>query len=240
MKKPYLWLSAAIFSLLWCGAASATTYINPGTGKTSLNLSEKGNNPRGFYYTKIGDREFGGDIKINSSEGAAGSYYYKGTFKDFAIGPGRKIACSGDIGIVRRQVGRSGQLGAEVTWKVKGGENCPSIGQTFKVNLVEPLPRANASGDYNSNNANTWLTETAGLATWPSWRITSRDGELNCRKTPNGSIQQVYRANKDTIAAELRGVNAIQLENGQPWMQTRQGCYVRANSQYIQPVSLPE
>jgi hypothetical protein len=241
MKKRYILLSAGVLSLFGCVAASATTYINPTTGKTSLNLSEKGKNLIGFYYTKVGDREFLGDINITRSEGAAGSYYYNGTFKDRAIGPGRKIVCSGDIGIVRRQLGRSGQLGVEVTWKVKGGENCPSINQTFKTNLVEPLPRANAtSGDYTSSNANTWLTETAGLATWPSWRVTSRDGELNCRKTPNGAIQQVYRADREPIAAELRAGNAILMTNGQPWLLTRQGCYVRANSQYIQPVSVPE
>jgi len=34
-------------SLIWCGAASATTYINP-TGKTTLNLSEKANNRSGW------------------------------------------------------------------------------------------------------------------------------------------------------------------------------------------------
>jgi hypothetical protein len=240
MKKPYIWLSAGILSILWCAAASATTYINAATGKTSLNLSENGNNPTGFYYTKVGDRQFLGDINITRSEGAAGSYYYNGTFKDRAIGPGRKMVCSGDISIVRHQVGRSGQLGVEVTWKVKEGENCPSINQTFKINLVEPLPRANASGDYTSSNANTWLTETAGLATWPFWRITSRDGELNCRQTPNGAIKQVYRVNQAPIAAELRGGNAISIANGQPWLLTRQGCYVRANYQYFQPVSLPQ
>lgn len=239
MKKLYIWLSAGVLSLFWCGAASATTYINA-TGKTSFNLSETGNNPGGFYYTKVGDREFLGDLKISRSEGAAGSYYYKGTFQDRAIGPGRKMVCSGDISIVRHQVGRSGKLGADVTWKVKGGENCPAVGQTIKMNLVEPLPRANASGDYTSHNANTWLTETAGLSTWPFWRITSRDGELNCRQTPNGSIQQIYRANQDTIYPELRGPNAIKIENGQPWLLTRNGCYVRANSQYLQPISLPQ
>ena len=67
-----------------------------------------------------------------------------------------------------------------------------SIGKTFKVNLVEPLPRPNASGDYTSSNANTWLTETAGSGTWSTWRVTSRDGQLNCRKTPNKAIQQVF------------------------------------------------
>ncbi|MEG4804577.1 hypothetical protein QUB63_27585 [Microcoleus sp. ARI1-B5] len=239
MKRVNLWLGAGIGSLIWCGAASATTYINP-TGKTTLNLSEKGNNPSGFYFTQVGNREFLGNIKITRSEGAVGSYYYNGTFTDNAIGPGRKIVCSGDIAIVGRQIGRSGQLGAEVTWKVKGGQNCASVGKTFKVNLVEPLPRANSSGDYTSSNANTWLSETSGTVTWPAWRVTSRDGELNCRKTPNGAIQQVYRADRDTVAAETRGANAISLANGQPWLLTRQGCYVRANSQYVQPVSLPE
>jgi hypothetical protein len=123
---------------------------------------------------------------------------------------------------------------------VKAGENCPSIGKTFKVNLVEPLPRPNASGNYTSSNANTWLTETAGSGTWPTWRVTSRDGELNCRKTPNKAMQRVYRADRDTVAPELRGVNTITMANGQPWLLTRQGCYVRASPQDVQPVSLPE
>lgn len=239
MKRLNIWFYAGVISLIWCGAASATTYVNP-NGKTTLNLSEKGNNPSGFYLTKVGNREFLGNIQITRSEGAAGSYYYNGTFKDSATGPGRKIVCSGDIAIVRRQVGRSSQLGAEVTWKVKAGENCPSIGQTLKVNLVEALPRPNASGDYTSSNANTWSSQTNGFVTWPAWRVTSRDGQLNCRKTANGAIQQVYRADKDTVAAELRGANAITMANGQPWLLTRQGCYVRANSQYIQPVSMPQ
>jgi len=239
VKKLSILLSTGVVSLIWCAAASATTYVNP-NGKTTLNLSEKGNNRSGFYITKVGNREFLGNIQITRSEGAAGSYYYNGTFKDSASGPGQKIVCSGDITIVRRQVGRSSQLGPEVTWKVKGGENCPSIGQTFKVNLVESLPRPNASGDYTSSNANTWLGQTSGLGTWPSWRVTSRDGELNCRQTPNGAIKQVYRANQDPIAAELRGTNAIKIENNQPWLLTTKGCYVRANSQYVQPVSMPQ
>ncbi|MEG4114244.1 MULTISPECIES: hypothetical protein [unclassified Microcoleus] len=239
MKRLNIWFYAGVISLIWCGAASATTYVNP-NGKTTLNLSEKGNNRSGFYLTKVGNREFLGNILITRSEGAAGSYYYNGTFKDSATGPGRKIVCSGDIAIVRRQVGRSNQLGAEVTWKVKGGENCPSMGQTFKVNLVEALPRPNASGDYTSSNANTWSSQTNGFVTWPAWRVTSRDGQLNCRKTANGAIQQVYRADRDTVSAELRGANAITMANGQPWLLTRQGCYVRANSQYIEPVSLPQ
>jgi len=51
--------------------------------------------------------EFLGNIQITRSQGAVGSYYYNGTFKDSALGPGKKIVCSGDITIVTRQVGRS-------------------------------------------------------------------------------------------------------------------------------------
>jgi len=239
VKKLDIWLSTGVVSLIWCAAASATTYVNSNR-KTTLNLSEKGNNRSGFYFTQVGDKKFLGNIQITRSEGAVGSYYYNGTFKDSAIGPGKNNVCSGDITIVRRQVGRISQLGAEVTWKVKAGENCSSIGKTFKVNLVEPLPRPNASGDYTSSNVNTWLSETAGSGTWPAWRVTSPDGQLNCRQRPNGAIQRVYRADRDTVAPELRGVNAIAMANGQPWLLTRQNCYVRANSQYVQPISLPQ
>jgi len=97
---------------------------------------------------------------------------------------------------------------------VQAGENCSSIGKTFKVNLVEPLPRHNASDNYTSSNANTWLTDTAGFGTWPTWRVTLRDRELNCRKTPNKAIQRVYRADRHKVAPELRGVNAITIGLG--------------------------
>ena len=134
MKRINVWLSAGFLSLIWCSAASATTYINP-NGKTTLNLSEKRDNPSGFYFTQVGNRDFLGNIKITRSDGGVGSYHYNGTFNDSAIGPGRTIVCSGDIAIVRRQVGRSNHLGAEVTWKVKGGENCASVGQIGRAHV---------------------------------------------------------------------------------------------------------
>ncbi len=238
MKQLYSSLLIGAISVLNAGLANATTYISS-TSKTSVNLAEKRNPVGGFYFTTIGNRNFFGDIKINRAEGAAGAYYYNGTFSDRTIGSGTPITCSGDISIVRRTGGRTAQLGAEMTWKVKGGENCPNVGQTFTINLVEALPRPNAQGDFTSENANTWLTQTAGLATWPAWRVTSKDGELNCRKQPNGEVVKVYRAT-DTVEAELRSVNALELINGVWWMFTRNRCYVRANSQYIEPISLPD
>ncbi|WP_017716393.1 hypothetical protein [Kamptonema formosum] len=237
MKQLYIAFCAAI---LWLPSvcARATTYVNP-TGSTSLVLAETNNKAGGYYHTTAGGRNFLGDITITRAEGAAGSYYYTGTFRDRTIGPGSPMSCSGDITIVRRAVGRSATLGAEVTWKVKGGENCPSAGKTFKVSLVEPLPRPDAKGDYTPQNANTWVTETSGTGTWPKWRVTSADGKLNCRQTPNGTIKQVYRS-QDTVVPELRQVNAIELSGGSPWMRTNKNCYVRANSSYIEPISLPE
>lgn len=225
---------------LWalCPPASATTYVNP-TGSTSLVLAEINSNAGGFYFTTSGGREFLGEITITRRDGTPGAYYYYGTFRDRTIGRGSPISCSGDMTVVRHTVGRSTTLAAEVTWKVTGGENCRSAGQTFKVSLAEPLPRPDAKGDYTPQNANTWVTQTSGTGTWPKWRVTSPDGELNCRQTPNGTIKQVYRA-QDTVVPELRQVNAIEFSGGSPWMRTNKNCYVRANSGYIAPVSLPE
>jgi hypothetical protein len=44
---------------------------------------------------------------------------------------------------------------------------------------------------------------------------------------------------RDRIEAETRGATAFTVSNGAPWMSTRQGCYVRANAQYLQPISIP-
>ncbi len=99
------------------------------------------------------------------------------------------------------------------------------------------LPSPNRRGDFHARNANTYLSETNGMVTWPTWRVVSSDRELNCRATPNGRITRVYVAGRDRVRAELRGGNAfVNASNGTPWLLTRDRCYVRANSQYIQPV----
>jgi hypothetical protein len=99
------------------------------------------------------------------------------------------------------------------------------------------LPNPNRSGDFTARNANTFLSETSGMVTWPTWRVVSSDGELNCRQSPNGRVVRVYLNNRDIVRAELRGGNAfVAASNGSPWMLTRDRCYVRANSQYIRPI----
>jgi hypothetical protein len=68
---------------------------------------------------------------------------------------------------------------------------------------------------------------------------------LNCRKTPNGEILKAYgrdetlKAQTDRSGSAFLGANGgdqITL-NGAPWLKTQDGCYVRANSRYITPIS---
>lgn len=103
------------------------------------------------------------------------------------------------------------------------------------ANTAKNLPRPNRQGDFTAANANTHMSQTNGLVTWLNWRVVSKDGELNCRATPNGTIRRVYRSG-DRLTADTRGANAIVLSNGSPWLLTRDRCYVRANSRYIQPI----
>lgn len=116
------------------------------------------------------------------------------------------------------------------------GVSLGGLSSVATANTAANRPRPNRQGDFTAANANTYLSETNGLVTWLHWRVVSQDGELNCRATPNGTIRRVYRTNRDRITAETRGANAIVLSNGSPWMLTRDRCYVRANSRYIQPI----
>jgi hypothetical protein len=219
-------------------AVDASTYVSSNQ-VTALQLYEdRTRDYGGFYITKINNRHFFGDIKIISTQETGRGMLFTGTFQERSLGPGTKFLCSGNIEVER---GSTIPVNASVTWRVTGGENCPDIGKTVTLDLVEPLPRANSKGDYTPENSDTWITQTSGFSTWPQWRVVSSDGELNCRTQPNGTVQYVYRAGAEPVLAELRQINAIEFSNsnGDPWLLTRKGCYVRANSQYIQPVSLP-
>lgn len=220
-------------------AAAASTYQSSNK-KTTIVLEEatqtSNTTRRGFYFTESAGRQWMGDMNITSTSAGAGQTVYSGTFTDRTSGPGTNLTCTGNIRISRQQPGVANRVGAQATWQVTGGSGCPSIGQTFTLSLQESLPRPDRSGNFTAQNANTWMSQTNGTVTWLPWRVVSSDGQLNCRETPNGAIKQVYRAN-DQILAETRGGNAFTVANGNPWMLTRNGCYVRANSQYIQPVS---
>lgn len=238
LKFAAISLSLLSLGLLFSATpANATTY-NSSTGKTTVVLNEGKTGNGSFYFTQVNGRNIMGDITINKAQANGNSYRYEGTFREQTLGPVGGEACTGNITIVRQPVPRSTNHSAQVTWRVTGGRPCTSIGQTFSLNLTEPLPRPERNGEFTARSANTWMSQTAGNTTWPKWRVTSSDGELNCRVQPNGAIKAVYRG-RDEIRAELRGANAITLSNGAPWMLTTQGCYVRANSQYIAPLALP-
>lgn len=238
-KLAAIFLSVLSVGLMVSAAPAIATTYTSSTGKTAVVLNEGRTGNDNFYFTEVNGRSILGDITITSAQSNGNSYRYEGTFREQTLGPRAGDACTGTITIVRQPIPRSANHSAQVTWRVTGGRPCASIGQTFSLNLTEPLPRPDRNGNYTDRLANTWMSQTSGLATWPKWRVTSSDGELNCRVQPNGPIKTVYRAGRDEISAELRGTNAITMSNGAPWMLTTQGCYVRANSQYIAPIALP-
>ncbi|WP_088891405.1 hypothetical protein [Leptolyngbya ohadii] len=222
-------------------AASASTY-QTSSGKTTIVLDEASTPTtqprRGFYFTESAGRQWMGNINIASMSAGTGQTVYSGTFTDRTMGSGTAMNCTGNIRISRQSPGAASRVGAQATWQVTGGSGCPSVGQTFTLSLQEPLPRADRSGNFTAQNSNTWMSETSGNVTWLAWRVVSPDGQLNCRETPNGTVKQVYRSNTQ-ILAETRGGSAFTLANGNPWLLTRDRCYVRANTQFIQPISVP-
>ncbi|WP_413162245.1 hypothetical protein ACL6C3_25200 [Capilliphycus salinus ALCB114379] len=231
-------LSVAAGLLLMSSPALASTYKST-SGTTTLVVKRDANRTlAGNYSTTVNNRKIVGDIRITDAEGVPGSYIYQGIFSDRGLDG--KGECIGDITIVRRQIDRSARMGAKVTWKVKGGPSCASVGKTYTLDLVEALPSPDRKGNFNWNNSGTWLSEPLRYSTWPKWKVTSSDGELNCREKPNGTIKRVYRTNVDQIEANKNRANAFDLSRGNnPWLLTTDGCYVRANRQFIQPLSLP-
>jgi hypothetical protein len=219
----------------------ASTYRSS-RGGTVVVLNEETDSqlasPGGYYFTVSTGREWMGSITLTSVSAGAGHTFYIGTFQDQTIGPGQPMTCAGNIRISRQNPGINDRVTAQATWQINGGRGCPSVGQTSVLSLAESLPRPDRNGNFTAANANTWRSQTSGDGTWPAWRMASVDGQLNCRNSPNGPIKKIYTTS-DRILPELRGINAITMSNGSPWMLTRDRCYVRANSRYLQPISVP-
>ena len=74
----------------------------------------------------------------------------------------------------RQAVGRSTQLRMLMNWTVRGGKNCPSVGQSFTMTLLEAIPQADRNGDHTQS--------------WGLWQVIATDGKLNCRATANGKV----------------------------------------------------
>ena len=245
--------SIALGFLGWMGIsaiaahpASASDYASTSKA-TTLRLDEKNMGSTDFYSTLINGRTWQGEIKVDRREESPltlppgeGVRIYYGTFRD---NPDRLVTtidgkwkCTGTIKMTRVMGSQSrAKPGAElrVQWQVTGGNQCPNMGKSYNLSLAESLPPVNSKGDY--------------LESWQRWRVVSADGELNCRQTPNGKIVRVFKSNQDEIVPEGRSGNAITTYfNGDPWLSIpaslkagTQACYVRANSRFIQPISVP-
>ena len=229
-------LSASLGCILAATPAQASFYRSE-SGNTILRMNELTDQKAGGYSTQVNGTRWNGTLNIplsNVPRPYPGGLRYKGTFIDSPVNDS-SIQCTGDLDLDRKEGRPSIQFRMEMTWTVKGGKNCPSIGQSFTVTLPEALPKPDRNGDYNES--------------WNSWIVTSGDGKLNCRATANGKVIHTYKAN-DVIFLDGRLGETIRVFNGDPWMYVPylarpytaanyKPCYVRANSQYITPMALP-
>lgn len=228
-------------------SADASVYANK-SGTTRVAISEQLEKPGeelgGDYITQAAGRTWTGqlNLKPNPKGNLPGRQNYRGTFKDFTTGPETQLVCTGDVNLTIITDGKNRKQ-LIINWAVKAGEKCPSIGQKFSLNLSEAFPTPDKNGDFKPENADDWNGGTQD-STWRSWRVVT--GSLNCRATPQGKIQKSYK-NGTPIAAQIdRSGSAIVGSDGKqypfkgdPWLRTKDACYVRANSQYIQPASDP-
>lgn len=237
MNNSKIALSGLVLSAMTMTLASPAqaSLYRSASGSTQLGIIERNVSAEkhtGSYVTVMGGQTWNGSFKA-IGEGILGSYLYQGEFEDSPAGK-PNVKCTGTIQMSRRPLGRSATMSLETTWNVMGGTQCPSIGKMFKLTLIESLPKANAKGDYTEG--------------WGRWKVTSTDGKLNCRATPNGKILLTFQGT-DTITIDGRAGGPFTRLNGDSWMYLAyprypatdadfKPCYVRANSQYIQPLSI--
>lgn len=229
--------------------AAASTYISSSKA-TRLSLYElpgsppyqRAGKPVGEYTTRVQGQVWYGSIAItNHKTDQIGHRSYTGTFKDTSYVSGKELNCQGNIAIFRSRVSRTDPLGMTATWKVTGGNGCPSVGKTYAVSLIEDLPRPDRSGNFTDQNSQGAESNPSQGSTWEKWRVVSADGSLNCRQTPNGAIKKVYQSGTILASQLERDGTAFfnRADLSSPWLRTRDRCFVRANTQYIRPVSLP-
>ena len=247
MKTHKLWyLLATCLGLGFAAnpeSVSASGYTN---GNTNLSFGEMQNRTNssgksassyyGFYNTTIAGKDWLGFFTMTSRLADADYTTFSGKFKDQMLGAEQK--CEGNLTIRRTNLEKPNPTVAQVTWQVKSGKSCPSIGTQIKLTLIESIPKPDIQGDFTKPHTLPW--ETNGNGMWPQWRVVSSDGILNCRESPNGKIIQTYRTgDKVESVGDLR--EPVKFSNGVPWFKVRNRsyCYIRANSRYIAPVSMP-
>jgi hypothetical protein len=236
-----------------------------GTTKLHLNKGEGTNSNKWFvsYQTNVNGKTWSGSIKSAQALRQDSDLNISGTFKDFA---GRsnmppsdgtvERSCTGDFTAIRTAANDRYQLKA--TWNVTAGKNCDTIGKTYNLDLSETIPIADAKGDFQIENTATWGGLESGqneFHTWDRWQVV--DDSLNCRTRPNSDIVRTYHRGdqfgsrydgRGTASAILGADNTESIPSvvysgkiqGPPWILTGGGCYVRSNSQYIQPLSFSQ
>ncbi|MGB8702335.1 MAG: hypothetical protein WCD18_23200 [Thermosynechococcaceae cyanobacterium] len=233
-SHPFLLGTAITISAIAIAPAQASLYRST-SGNTELRIAEwhatRSDRP-GSYTTHIGNQTWNGSLQVKA-EGGPTNLMYQGTFADSPMG-NTQIQCTGAIAMNRRAIGAVRGMDLEVRWTVTGGNQCPAIGKTFAMTLPEALPVADNRGDYTQS--------------WGRWQVTSADGKLNCRATPNGTVIHTFRRG-DEIFLDGRLGQTISLHKGSPWMYVPylsypysdanyKPCYVRANVNYIEPLSI--
>lgn len=214
-------------------AAAAAVYTTP-TGQTRFVLDLSRGQPSVEYITRIQGRNWIGMAKVSGVPvPESGVSRYQGTFQDMQTGPGARLTCTGTIDIINNLPAQS----FSVTWKITGGNSCPSVGQTVRLNLIDAVPRPDARGDFTPAIVNQWNGGTQET-TWRAWRVVSSDGSLNCRTTPNGAVKVAYKTGQSIRALIDRSGLATTTLNGAPWLKTTDNCFVRANARFIQPTNL--
>ncbi|MCF3578887.1 hypothetical protein [Planktothrix agardhii] len=246
-----LFVSSIGFSFgLFTTPADASVYANK-SNTTRVAIYEQVKTAEekleGEYFTNASGRTWVGDISLKATKGnTPGHQKYIGTFSDFTTGPATTLTCKGDVTvtIIRAGIALKNQKQIIINWTVKGGDKCPSIGQKFSMTLAEAFPIPDKNGNFMSENADDWNGGTQN-STWDSWRVVAEG--LNCRTTPQGGVHKIYKKGdiivtppNDRNGSALVGSDGkIYPFKGEPWLRTKDSCYVRANSQYIQPASNP-
>jgi hypothetical protein len=241
-------------------AADWGTNYTSSSGSTRLLLKNEVGAAMGDYQTQISGTTWSGKIQTQRVLGHNGNRAFYGKFTDR---PGRDlfrpnggVSCTGDF--VGVQTVAADRYVVQASWKVTGGTKCPTIGQTFNLQLVESLPVADSQGNFTRSNTATWFGLETGqneVHTWDRWQVVDASGTLNCRNRPNGQVVRTYRQGDvfasrydgRGIATAILGANnsednpsvAMQVK-GDPWMLTQDRCFVRSNSRYIQPLSFSQ
>jgi hypothetical protein len=245
---------------------SATNYHSTsGTTRLILMKGEGSNAGKWLidYQTQVNGETWSGSAQSTKVLGHDGNRNIGGTFKDFAGKSGIppydgtvERSCTGDFTVIQTAPADRYQL--KMIWTVTGGKNCGSIGKTFNIDLSETLPIADANGDFQIQNTATWGGLNSGqndFHTWDRWQVV--DDRLNCRKRPNGEIVSTYRRGDRFesrydgrgMASAILGADNTEISpsvlfsgkiKGAPWMMTSDGCYVRSNRKYIQPLSFSQ